>query len=291
MSYNKPLPRLTNIQDEWCTTASSSCGNCGMPSTIDNDDLIKKEGGSPGFIAAVKHMCVSSAPCGWVLRKDVSYGSSNPALTADIDYCQKTDSLIFETTDDKVCNQLRDYNKNVSTFGTLTTQEYKTPKTSSHIMKLVHKDYFKNECSTRISSNIGQEQNTILHASNCISDVGNDDRGASLGIRHYIQNCNSYSMDLNPVADRSSSKHKCCSPKISGPFLLETNYKNALFAARKAANGKPPAEPIKEKIFDAPVYISLFSNIPDYTLLSDNFAYNLQNRIDCECTNLSDTPC
>jgi hypothetical protein len=47
--HNQPLPRTSNIQDEWCTTATSSCGECGAPSVVQNINLEKKPGGSPGF--------------------------------------------------------------------------------------------------------------------------------------------------------------------------------------------------------------------------------------------------
>lgn len=303
MPYNKPLPTLTNIVDDWCTTSSTFCGNCGEPNTIVNSNLIKSSGGQPGFIAMSKHMCVGEI-CGWVARKRMN---SIEPLYKNVfsEYCQTFSSgeWLFETTTNgNACNQLRDFNLKISDSGIIVNSNDKesveTSKSSSHILKIVNEKYFENECTLRVSTSINQLQyiqdtlqNRIIYAYNCVSNVGNDDRGVSLGARHYVYNCNSYSVNLNPKGDRSSSSNKCCSPKISGPFTLETNYKNTILKLKEAANGVSPKDPIDEKIIDAPVYASLFSNIPDYTLLSDNFLYNLQNRIDCECNGINLTTC
>ena len=307
MPYNKPLPRLTNIVDDWCTTTSTFCGTCGAPSTIVNSNLIKSSGGQPGFIAMTKHMCVGEI-CGWTARKRMN--SDVGTLYKDVfsEYCQKS-NFDFETPDSgRACNQLRDFNLKVNSgiiVNSNDKESVETSKSSSHILKIVNEKYFENECTLRVSTSINQQalaaigpppeykwsQNAIVYAYNCVGNVGNDDRGVSLGVRHYVYNCNSYSVNLNPKADRSSSSNKCCSPKISGPFTLETNYKNTILKLKEAANGVNPKDPIDEKIIDAPVYDSLFSNIPDYTLLSDNFLYNLQNRIDCECNGTNLTTC
>ena len=303
MPYNKPLPTLTNIVDDWCTTSSTFCGNCGEPNTIVNSNLIKSSGGQPGFIAMSKHMCVGEI-CGWVARKRMN---SIEPLYKNVfsEYCQTLISgeWLFETTTNgHACNQLRDFNLKITDSGIIVNsndeESVETSKSSSHILKIVNETYFENECTLRVSTSINQLQyiqdtlqNRIIYAYNCVSNVGNNDRGVSLGARHYVYNCNSYSVNLNPKGDRSSSSNKCCSPKISGPFTLETNYKNTILKLKEAANGVSPKDPIDEKIIDAPVYASLFSNIPDYTLLSDNFLYNLQNRIDCECNGINLTTC
>jgi hypothetical protein len=310
MAYNKPLPRLTNIVDDWCTTTSTVCGTCGAPSTVVNSNLIKSSGGQPGFIAMSKHMCVGDI-CGWTARKRMN--SIEPLYkNVFAEYCQTFSSgdWVFETPENgHACNQLKDFNLKINDNGFVTNSNdedsVQTSKSSSHILKIVNEKYFENECTLRMSTSINQQalaalgppreykwsQNAIVYAYNCVGNVGNNDRGVSLGVRHYVYNCNSYSVNLNPKADRSSSSNKCCSPKISGPFTLETNYKNTILKLKEAANGLSPKDPIDEKIIDAPVYSSLFSNIPDYTLLSDNFLYNLQNRIDCECNGTNLTTC
>jgi len=281
MTYSQPLGNTTNISDAWCSTSQSICGICDQPYTIDNVNLIKSSGGNPGFFAMSKRMCVSAAsPC-FNLTKRVT-----GPLPGDINYCQSPSFTFLTAASDQSCNQLRDYNKKITTSGVLTTTEFKTSKTSSHIIKLVNKDFFKTECSQRLSPNIDiRLQNNILHANNCVSGVGNADART----RHYLYNCNSYSVNLNPIADRGSVGTKCCSPKISGPFVSETSYKKALVEAQKSEKTENPKN-VKEKIYDAPVHITLFPNIPDYTILNDNFLYNLTNRIDCECSGYSGQP-
>ena len=295
MPYNQPLPRTSNIQDEWCTTATSSCGECGAPSVVQNINLEKKPGGSPGFLAVSKHMCVG-LPCATVFRKEVDLNVTG--FTGDVKYCQSTGSdtsgYPFDnrvgsdcpTGQDCGCNQFRDYNNSVVGTTIIPSpggQDYKTPKTSSHIIKLVSNDYWRRDCIQTASST---KQNKVIYANQCVENVGNNDRGISSGIRYYLRNCNSYAMNLNPEGNRLSDQHKCCVPKTSGPFHLETNYKNALFSAIEESirnTGRPPNGPILEKIYDSPVSVTLFPETPDYTLLSDNLLYNMQNRIHCDC--------
>jgi hypothetical protein len=303
--YNQPLPYLGNIQDDWCSTAQSVCGYCGAPSVIDNQNLEKSTGGTPGFFAVSKHMCVSDTPCSVIPRKNIDPSTSGSSLPGDVSYCQKPvnsegEYLFWDIPasgcpagSDCGCNQFKDSNRKI--FGSTillgpTNIDYKVSKSSSHIIKLVDHNYWRRDCIKNQYSqppaplgNGNAKQNYILYVDNCSENIGNNDRGMSQGIRAYAKNCNSYAMNLNPEANRASNIHKCCVPKRSGPFLLETNYKNTLFREMQRTSPNPPQEPILEKIYDAPITISLFGEIPDYTLLNENILYILQNKIHCDC--------
>ena len=198
------------------------------------------------------------------------------------------------------CSQTRDLDWNMYSTdanyrrpivdGAATDQNWKVPSTGSHIMKIVPFDYYKKECTWRVSGqikkNAEKSQNSVVYAYNCINSVGDPyinstgflSKESPEGI-HYLDKCQSYSINISPNADISNTS-RCCSTKLSGPFVLE-----------KRPYGKVESIIKRDSLHDAP---DLFNNYrPNLSFFSENFAYNLENRIDCECgtTDCARTKC
>jgi len=179
------------------------------------------------------------------------------------------------------CSQVRDLDWQLNSNGTKSggDQLWEVPESGSHIMKLVPQDYYTRECSDRISTVSANQQDYVVYAANCKENIGdpldqastidptNPRKGLeSISGKHNIQKCMSYSMNVNPV-DTHIDMSRCCSPKISGPFLLETTKTG-----------------YNESIYDVPfAKDSPAGSKPDLSLFHDNFRYQLRNRMDCEC--------
>lgn len=179
------------------------------------------------------------------------------------------------------CSQTRDLDWQLNSNGTKqgSDQIWTMPESGSHIMKLVSQDYYERECSDRISGIITNEQDAVIYAANCKENVGDpmtpvtvEDTDLprtgeeSIPGKHNIEKCMSYSMNVNPV-DKHINQSRCCSPKISGPFKLESNKRG-----------------LNERIYDVPyAKDNPFGSKPDLSLFHDNFRYQLKYRMDCEC--------
>jgi len=231
-AYN--IPPEKNIGDGWCSSTPPE-RPCGPPSEILNENLERVEGGLPGYFAISKRMCVG----------DVYYDALD---RGEFNYDCKFG-----------CPQTRDFDIGI----TDTLEKYKSPETGSHIVKIVSQDYHERACVDRTSSDTrtGNFQNRVLYQSNCSENVGDLTEAAVQ--RNYAKKCASYDINVNPEGEDFASTYRCCSPKISGPFKLET---------------------VKNKLFDAPNFNTLFGNIPDLSLFNDNLQYLLEKRIECECT-------
>jgi len=231
-TYN--IPPEKNIGDGWCSSTPPE-RPCGPPSEILNENLERVEGGLPGYFAISKRMCVG----------DVYYDALD---RGEFNYDCKFG-----------CPQTRDFDIGI----TDTLEKYKSPETGSHIVKIVSQDYHERACVDRTSSDTrtGNFQNRVLYQSNCSENVGDLTEAAVQ--RNYAKKCASYDINVNPEGEDFASTYRCCSPKISGPFKLET---------------------VKNKLFDAPNFNTLFGNIPDLSLFNDNLQYLLEKRIECECT-------
>lgn len=195
------------------------------------------------------------------------------------------------------CSQLRDVEWKLTSSGNGQggDQLWNVPESGSHIMKIVPSDYYLRECTDRISGLVDNDQDFVIYAANCKDDIGdpkdnkdpvdwnknpdgsirypNADSGLQVNVKrtkqgkHFTEKCMSYSMNVNPE-DTRSNQHRCCSPKISGPFLLET---------RRSGLG--------ERFTDVPyVKDNPFGTRPDLSVFNDNFRYQLKNRMECECT-------
>ena len=159
-------------------------------------------------------------------------------------------------------------------------QLWNSPSQGSHIMKIVPENYYDNECTWRISSEIKANkdiaQNSVVYAANCLNSVGDPymnvngfiSKESPVGI-HYLEKCNSYSINVSPNAE-ISNQSRCCSPKISGPFILE-----------QLPHGEVEDTIKKDSLHDGPDLINNYR--PNLNYYSKNFAYNLEFRIDCEC--------
>lgn len=273
-NYHIPLNPITKLGDNWCSNIPYR--PCGSPDEIDNVNLKKESSGVPGYIALTKKMCVGDGSyfeplIGW---KDRNTASSPPWSTGPLNFnCQ--DSL--GGSGKLGCPNLRDFDYDSS------RQKTKVPESGSHIMKLVpgantggSTPYHERNCIDRLG--INNSQNSVLYQSNCLENVGDLDGGdEGVVTRKYVKKCGSYDVNLSPTGNFRKFSQRCCSPKISGPFKLETVRKRAIEESEETGN------PITENIIDAPNYITLFQNIPDISLIHDNFSYMLQNRIDCEC--------
>lgn len=179
------------------------------------------------------------------------------------------------------CSQTRDIDFQLNPNGTKqgSDQLWTVPESGSHIMKLVSQDYYERECSDRISGIITNEQDAVIYTANCKENVGDpmtpvtvEDTDKprtgeeSIPGKHNIEKCMSYSMNVNPV-DKRINQSRCCSPKISGPFKLESNKRG-----------------LNERIYDVPyAKDNPFGSKPDLSLFHDNFRYQLKYRMDCEC--------
>jgi hypothetical protein len=184
------------------------------------------------------------------------------------------------------CSQFRDIDWNLNSNGTANGGDsvWEIPESGSHIMKLVSSDYYSRECTDRISSTqLNIEQDSTIYLANCHENVG-DPRSVpttssademrtgkeSLNGKHYLEKCMSYSMNVNPE-DKHINQSRCCSPKISGPFLLDSR-------SNSIKTG------INEKIYDAPyTKDSPTETKPQLSLFNENFQYQLKYRINCEC--------
>ena len=157
-------------------------------------------------------------------------------------------------------------------------QMWNSPSQGSHIMKIVPNNYYENECTWRVSKAIRDiSQNSVVYAANCLTSVGDPyinehgflSKESPIGI-HYLEKCNSYSMNISPNAE-ISNQSRCCSPKISGPFLLD-----------KLPYGEDELIKKNDSLHDSP---DLSSNYrPNLNYFNKNFAYHLENRMDCECS-------
>lgn len=159
-------------------------------------------------------------------------------------------------------------------------QLWNSPSQGSHIMKIVPENYYDNECTWRISGEIKPNkdiaQNSVVYAANCLNSVGDPYMNANgfiskespAGI-HYLEKCNSYSINVSPNAE-ISNQSRCCSPKISGPFILE-----------QLPHGEVENAIKKDSLHDGPDLVNNYR--PNLNYYSKNFAYNLEFRIDCEC--------
>lgn len=194
------------------------------------------------------------------------------------------------------CSQLRDVDWDLNSNGTANggDSKWEKPESGSHIMKIVSSDYYQRECTDRISSSVLQiEQDSTVYLANCNDNVG-DPRTVpdplnptalrtgleSYNGKHYIEKCMSYSMNVNPK-DQHINQSRCCSPKISGPFLLDSRPDSVKTG-------------INEKIYDTPyTKDSPFETKPQLSNFNDNFGYQLKYRMDCECdkNNCDLNPC
>lgn len=273
MGYHIPLNPITKLGDNWCSNVPHR--PCGSPDQIENINLEKVSGGAPGYIAVTKKMCVGDGDYFEPLTpwKDRASASSNPWPTGPLNFGCGTSATDATGLG---CPNLRDFDYNS------TRQKTTVSESGSHIMKLVtggngvDTSYHNRNCINRLE--INNFQNSVLYQNNCLEDIGDLD-GVKEGVvsKKYIKKCASYDVNLNPNGNFRKFSTRCCSPKISGPFKLETITKKAIEESEETGN------PITENIIDAPNHITLFQNIPDISLLHDNFSYMLQNRIDCEC--------
>jgi hypothetical protein len=248
MSYN--IPPEKNIGDGWCDPGLGR--PCGPPSEIKNseENLEKSPGGVPGYFAITKKQCVGEAYFD-PLKDHPVYNYKRGGDTCKVG-----------------CPQTRDFD-----WENYVLQRFEMPSTGSHILKIVPSDYSKRNCINKISTN--NQQSSVLYSSSCYKNIGDKEYNENLNNRKYEKKCSSYDMNINPEGNAFFSNYKCCSPKISGPFLLETTRKKAI---ESAGTGN-----VVEKIYDAPNDNINYANRPDLSVFNENLKYNLENRIHCDC--------
>ena len=66
------------------------------------------------------------------------------------------------------------------------------------------------------------QQDSVLYTGTCLENVGDLDDDENIHNRKYNKKCSSYEINVNPEGQRYRSLSRCCSPKVSGPFMLET---------------------------------------------------------------------
>jgi hypothetical protein len=112
------------------------------------------------------------------------------------------------------CPQTRDFD-----WENYVTQKFEMPSTGSHILKIVSSDYSDRNCIDAINRN--NVQSSVVYSSNCHRNIGDKEYNESATNRKFEKKCSSYDMNINPENNNFESIYRCCSPKISGPFLLE----------------------------------------------------------------------
>ena len=215
------------------------------------------------------HGEVGKGSCSGGVSGQPSYGAQSVnvgALSVRIDITPKT-----RGHPDIGCLNTRDFD---NSFG-LTQQLWDHPESGSHIAKLVPYDYYEfpirtsvdwyaRECSLVVNEFNSNIQNSIIYKSGCGSNLGDLPGDETFAGRAYDTKCVSYSMNISPKNNILTNTDKCCSPVISGPFLIEEN--------KKGVRG--------ERLNDSPNKDeSLQPDISSYY----NLKYMLENRIVCEC--------